>query len=805
MTGPANASAGGAPRRRDRARRLRRADVLALGALGSAGVWAAGCVPGWPGARTATDASAAPPVVAGGAADFDRPVALSSGGAYLRFEPARPPAAGGATAAAAWTVGNRRFEERLELRPRADGGYALVRRWLRSLEGSVSAEVAEDAAVAEAEWPQDAVGIGTGGARPALQPLHQRLERQADGTLAGAIRFRLPDSGAEVTAELRLRPGHAVVEHRASLHHTGERPLLLTRLDAADLVVGSGPAARWRAATLDNQGHIALARLGRDGVLEAETPAQSAARAPVIPLLVLHDATADEGLFFALRWSTNYRVTARYLGERRVGVEAGVRTAAAPELDPPAAVDAAPGFDVAPGQTVTGPWLILGLFDGGLGEGANALRAYLTDDRPRAPTWASRVMPVAWNSWFAYGPGVDAATMRAEADLAPRFGVEVFYVDYGWEAALGDWTPHPGRFPGDALRRLADAVHEKGMRFGLWVAFGVAARDSRLLRLRPDLLARQPAPARTGIDGSLPLCLTRARPWLEAELPRIVRDYRLDWLKFDQPMIAACLDPGHGHDPSVRGSLQANTQAFYDVLRGVRDRLPELFVESTFDGAGYLDYGVYARSHAAWLDDAAGDPTVPMQTVQQSFYGASLAFPARFLSLWLARGPVGDGAPGRGTSPEDLAYQGYSTMGGGWGLSLRLGDLDASQGAVVRRLVEEYRTFREVLPGARIYHLEPPLAVPAGATTGPVVADWLALQYHQPEAGRGAILAVRNGAGRDRVPVRLRGLAADRPYRVAWTGGPTLAEDLGAALARTGVTLELPPYSGGLLWVTPTA
>ena len=53
--------------------------------------------------------------------------------------------------------------------------------------------------------------------------------------------------------------------------------------------------------------------------------AGSAARAPVIPLLVLHDAVAEEGLYFALRWSTNYRIAARYLGERRAAVEAGVR------------------------------------------------------------------------------------------------------------------------------------------------------------------------------------------------------------------------------------------------------------------------------------------------------------------------------------------------------------------------------------------------------------------------------------------------------------------------------------------------
>src|SRR5262249_52801969 len=157
-------------------------------------------------------------------------------------------------------------------------------------------------------------------------------------------------------------------------------------------------------------------------------------------------------------------------------------------------------------------------------------------DRPRTPSWAGALLPVGWNSWFAYGTGVDAATLLAEAQQAPRFGVEVFYVDYGWSADLGDWTPHPRRFPGRSLPQLADAVHRLGMRFGLWVAFGAAGPASQLARGRPELLARQPVRARTGIDGSLPLCLTQAKGWLKGELARIVREYGLDWLKFDQPM-----------------------------------------------------------------------------------------------------------------------------------------------------------------------------------------------------------------------------------------------------------------------------
>ena len=525
----------------------------------------------------------------------------------------------------------------------------------------------------------------------------------------------------------------------------------------------------------------------------------------MIPLLVLHDAVAEEGLFFALRWSTNYRIAARYLGERRVAVEAGVRMTGAPQVDPQAAVDAAPGFDVLPGQTVTGPWLILGLFDGTLGDSANALRAYLADDRPRSPTWASSVLPVAWNSWFAYGRGVDAPTMRAEAALAPRFGVEAFYVDYGWEAALGDWTPHPQRFPGRALRQLRDEVRRLGMRFGLWVAFGVAARDSQLLRRHPDFVARQPEPARTGIDGSVPLCLTRARGWLEGELPRIVRDYGLDWLKFDQPMIAACLDPGHGHDPSVRGSLQANTQALYDVLRGLRDGFPELFVESTFDGAGYLDYGLYARSHTAWLDDAAGDPRSPCGWCSRaSTAPAWPSPPASSPSGWPAA-PWATAPPGGASRPRTWPTRATAPWAGAGASPCAWATWTRPRRRPCATWWRSTAPSASCSPGPSSTTWRPPLAVPAGATTGPQVDDWLALQYVQPDLGRGAILAVRNGGDRDRIVVRLRGLAPDRPYRVSWADGRQVAEDLGAALMQTGLTLELPPYAGGILWVAPTA
>ena len=101
-------------------RALRREELLALGTLGTLGTLGAlaglaGCAPAWPGAGAPRDATSGPPPVAAAGGDFERPQEVTSGGARLRYDPAQ----------VAWTVGNRRFEERLELRPAPGGGFSL--------------------------------------------------------------------------------------------------------------------------------------------------------------------------------------------------------------------------------------------------------------------------------------------------------------------------------------------------------------------------------------------------------------------------------------------------------------------------------------------------------------------------------------------------------------------------------------------------------------------------------------------------------------------------------------------------------
>ena len=87
--------------------------------------------------------------------------------------------------------------------------------------------------------------------------------------------------------------------------------------------------------------------------------------------------------------------------------------------------------------------------------------------------------PMGWNSWNAFGMDVDEAKIRGAADALVRQGLkaagyEYVVVDDGWAGrrdGAGDLHPDPVRFPG-GIPALADYVHSRGLKFGLYTDVG---------------------------------------------------------------------------------------------------------------------------------------------------------------------------------------------------------------------------------------------------------------------------------------------------------------------------------------------
>src|SRR2546429_1749660 len=104
-----------------------------------------------------------------------------------------------------------------------------------------------------------------------------------------------------------------------------------------------------------------------------------------------------------------------------------------------------------------------------------------TAERTGAGGPASRLPPMGWNTWNAFGLAVDEATVKAQARALvssgmDRAGYRYVVLDGGWRApqrnARGDMQANAAKFPG-GIEALAAYVHGLGLKFGLHQPIGM--------------------------------------------------------------------------------------------------------------------------------------------------------------------------------------------------------------------------------------------------------------------------------------------------------------------------------------------
>jgi alpha-galactosidase len=104
---------------------------------------------------------------------------------------------------------------------------------------------------------------------------------------------------------------------------------------------------------------------------------------------------------------------------------------------------------------------------------------------------------VGWCSWYHYFERVSERDVRANLARAGDWPFDVFQVDDGYQAAVGDWLTPNERFSG-GLERLAADIAAARLTPGIWLAPFLAAPDSQVAREHPDWAARW-------VDGERPL------------------------------------------------------------------------------------------------------------------------------------------------------------------------------------------------------------------------------------------------------------------------------------------------------------
>lgn len=232
------------------------------------------------------------------------------------------------------------------------------------------------------------------------------------------------------------------------------------------------------------------------------------------------------------------------------------------------------GAVMAPGETrsLHGILLTTGDDPAALLDGWARASGLLSGARVSAP------YQVGWCSWYHYFHRISEEVVRSNLAGAPSWPFEVFQVDDGWQAGIGDWLSTSATFP-RGLDALASSIRAAGYRAGLWLAPFLAAPDSDVARGHPDWMAGRVSssgqtvplhawfnPTWGGGRGGRMFALDTSNPEVIEHLEsvgRILADIGFGYLKLD--FTFAPSGDGVWSDPAMTPA--ARVRAGFDAIR----------------------------------------------------------------------------------------------------------------------------------------------------------------------------------------------------------------------------------------------
>lgn len=492
-----------------------------------------------------------------------------------------------------------------------------------------------------------------------------------------------------------------------------------------------------------------------------------------IPWFCLHDADGQSGVYGGIEFSGWTEIIAKRSSGGPVSLSMGLQTR-----------DGKTKTIVDPDGAFRFPTCFVGTYSGEVDDGCNQLHRWVEAHlRPPVP---GGVTPILVNNSWGSGMAVDFGLAKKMMDDCADMGIELFHVDAGWYKNVGDWHTNPAKFP-DGLEKAADYAHSKGLKFGLWVGWTQGGSDRNA---GPQVLSVFNPIQKNWFGGDTPedwhnwdftgvtACMgsAGARGWCLNQLRRVVKDYKLDLLEHDQPMILdACSRNGHGHIPGDPvDTSRAAAEGYYAVYDQLRKENPGLLFEDCVNGGRLVDFGVAKRVHYICVTDSY-DPW----TCRRAFYDASYPLPPSMIELYLANVP-GD------TLASFKSMLRSATLG--WATIM----IDTSQWTPEQHQAakEEFRRYKENLrpfiASGNLYHLTP----------RPNGKHWEAYQYNMPKTGEVAVYVFRQG-DEETQSVRLKNLNPRGVYTIhAADGSVSVPSMTGRRIMDSGLTLKITDAQG---------
>ena len=503
-------------------------------------------------------------------------------------------------------------------------------------------------------------------------------------------------------------------------------------------------------------------------------------------LLLLEAVGKDEFLLIGVEWERGWRYGIEKEGDETwLSVDVGDLT-----------------YDLSPGERLPAPRVFLGLSHGNLEQAFLTARHYM--QRYVFPDPLQNTPWIVYDFWATEAEGVQEALLH-EVEFAAKLGIDIFNMDASWylgssKRGTGDWGCGLGHYTDDrqkyplGLASISHRVHETGMKFGLWVGPNVV--DSRIVGTAiPRLWVAQvdgkdQTLQPTGWESSVDQVCLGCRGYLDflkKELTRIVREFQLDWLKWDNSGIPAspanCNRADHGHQAGD-GSYAALVGQ-YEIFNHLHATFPNLILEQCGYGSR-LDYGLARTIRSNWLSDAS----YPSDHVRHNAIVASHLYPSAYNGAWIVSEDPDLQRYVNEPALLDTIFRsrmmslfGFGTINGQ--LKERVSLYPEPVLTAARRNMELYKRYRHLLQ-SDCHQLLP--TVDAGKDQ----SGWLAVEFVSPSAQEAVVLAFRAESPRETVQLLLRGLQNGKNYDVTFANEerPDL-KVTGNDLLTKGITVSL--------------
>lgn len=281
------------------------------------------------------------------------------------------------------------------------------------------------------------------------------------------------------------------------------------------------------------------------------------------------------------------------------------------------------------GETFETPEVVLNYSAEGLnGMSYNFHKLYKNNLVPQR--FMNQERPILLNSWESMYYDVSHEKIDEQSSIAQELGIELFVLDDGWfrrsndsKSSMGDWVCNENKLPG-GISKVADTIHEKGLKFGLWFEPEMISKNSNLYVQHPDWALQ--IPGYSMIEGRNQYVLDLSRKDVQQYIIDVFHEYlkdgRIEYVKWDMNRPLTDVN-SLTLEVDKKGEIwHRYVLGLYHVLDTITSAYPNVLFEGCSSGGARFDPGMLYYTPQIWTSD--NTDAFDRMTIQS---GYSLLYP----------------------------------------------------------------------------------------------------------------------------------------------------------------------------------